>query len=113
MGESIGKTILDGQFSFKSKDVVVCKYCKGEFKYHRSNSSLSYMYHLRTKHAFTTRAGISKTDKNMKELHGGQTSLIQFGGSAKTMNQEKYDNLTNAIATWIAPNGRPVNIVTD
>ena len=38
---------------------------------------------------------------------------IQFGGSAKTMNQDKYDNLTNAIATWIALNGRPVNIVTN
>jgi len=111
MAEIIGKTILNGQFSFKSKDVVVCKYCKREFKYHRSNSSLSY--HLRTKHAFTTRAGISETDKNKKELHGGQTSLIQFGGSAKTMNQEKYDNLTIALTRWIALNGRPVNIVTD
>jgi len=105
---SIGKTILNGQFSFKSEDVL-CKYCKGEFTYHQSKSSLNY--HLRTKHVFTTRARTSEKDKHKKEL--GQTSLIQFWGLAKPMNQEKYDSLTNAITRSIALNGGPVNIVTD
>jgi len=51
MESQIGKTVLGGKFSFNTETTVICMYCKGEFKYHRSNSSLSY--HLRTRHAFT------------------------------------------------------------
>ena len=49
-GGRIGKEILKGAFRFNTEDTVICKYCKKEFRYHNSNSSLSY--HLRTKHAF-------------------------------------------------------------
>ena len=46
------KTLLNGQFTFKDDDNVVCVHCNGQFKYHRSTSTLSY--HLRTKHAFVS-----------------------------------------------------------
>ena len=110
--KKLGKTILEGQFIFVSEDKVVCKYCKDEFKYHRSNSSLSY--HLRNKHAFIVRDNKSSTSSssNSAEIKLRQSTLIDVQERAKPMAQKQYDSITNAIAHWIALNGRPINIVT-
>jgi zinc finger BED domain-containing protein 1 (E3 SUMO-protein ligase ZBED1) len=104
--KKMGKTVMDGQFKFKTDKVVVCKYCNREFNYHRSNSSLSY--HLRTKHAFVTRGSEKKDVVNQR-----QPTLVDMEHQGKPMDRSKYDAVTNAIAHWIALNGRPVNIVAD
>lgn len=55
MRESGQITVLNGAFGFKrladgtvDKSVVICRFCRKEFSYHRSSSSLKY--HLNAKH---------------------------------------------------------------
>lgn len=107
LNEKKRKPLLNGQFVFKDDDTVVCIHCHDEFKYHRSTSSLSY--HLRTKHAFAA------TDAKPKTTHVAtrQPNLDEMVKNAKPMEQARYNNITNAIAKWIATNARPTNIITD
>src|SRR6218665_831050 len=105
--QKIGKEIMDGQFIFKTEKVVVCQHCKREFQYHRSSSSLSY--HLRTKHAFTARG--SDRPKSPVGVNQRQPTLVALLETNQQMERGKNDAITNAIAHWIAMNGRPINIV--
>ena len=100
------KPLLNGQFIFKNDDTVVCVHCQGEFKYHRSTSSLSY--HLRTKHAFMT-----SMPSTSSRTQAHQPTVFEMYERAKPMDQGRYNSVTNAIAKWIAMNGRPTNIVSD
>jgi len=100
---------MDGQFIFKTEKVVVCQHCKREFQYHRSSSSLSY--HLRTKHAFTARG--SDRPKSQVGVNQRQPTLVALLETNQQMERGKNDAITNAIAHWIAMNGRPINIVAD
>jgi len=104
------KPLLNGQFTFKDDDNVVCVHCNGEFKYHRSTSTLSY--HLRTKHAFVSLPS-SSSGTNVTQSAARQPSVSDMFERARPMEQARYDSITNAIAKWIAMNGRPTNIVTD
>jgi zinc finger BED domain-containing protein 1 (E3 SUMO-protein ligase ZBED1) len=107
------KSVLNGKFIFKTSDTVFCKYCKKEFKYHRSNSSLTY--HLRTKHAFIAHhePSTSAATSTKAVLAPRQTTLVELQEIARPMDPGKYSSITNAIARWVAENGRPINIVTD
>lgn len=114
--------MLNGQFTFKTNDIVVCKYCKAELKYYRSNSSL--MYHLRHKHPFTSKSntvssggcGSSATESSLlanRKPDPVQKTLIEIQELGKPISEIKYDAITNAIVKWIAKNCRPINTVTD
>jgi zinc finger BED domain-containing protein 1 (E3 SUMO-protein ligase ZBED1) len=107
------KTVLNGKFIFKTSDTVVCKYCKKEFKYHRSNSSLNY--HLRTKHAFVAHDEPSTSAASSTRVVSAprQTTLVELSEMARPVDSAKYNNITNALARWVAENNRPINIVTD
>lgn len=100
--------LLNGQFCFKllpdgavDKAKVICVHCKGEFSYHRSNSTL--IYHLKAKHPAAV-----KPDSGPR-----QTTLEQFSGRGVSLTTKTNDKITDAIACWIATNCRPVNIVED
>jgi hypothetical protein len=106
-------SILNGKFVFQKlangeidKTRVMCIHCAKEFKYHNSVSSLNY--HLSAKHAFVNKAGAS--DMNTGLI---QTKLDQTCESTKPMSSAKHNDITNALARWIAQSGRPINIATD
>ena len=101
------KPLLNGQFTFKDDETVVCKHCNGEFKCHRSTSTLSY--HLCTKHAFVSLTS-SSSGTNTTQTAARQPSLSDMFERARPMEQARYDSITNAIAKWIATNSRPTNI---
>lgn len=99
--------LLNGKFHFKSlpdgsldKSKAVCSYCKAEFSYHRSTSSLRY--HIQAKHTF----GSGLSSGNLR-----QTTLDN--ARQKTMDQATSKKLTVAIAKWIAAACRPIAIVED
>ncbi|XP_051815909.1 E3 SUMO-protein ligase ZBED1-like [Acanthochromis polyacanthus] len=102
------ESLLNGQFKFKilpdgalDKTKVTCIYCKGEFNYHRSNSSL--LYHLKAKHP-----GVLKSDSGSR-----QTTLEQYRTRGGVNSEQTNKRITDAITCWIATNCRPVNIVED
>ena len=69
------RELMNGKFSFKSDSIVVCKHCKAEFKYRKSNSSLSY--HLRTKHAFAVAtSNVSSTGPSTSRALGDKLAHI-------------------------------------
>ena len=107
------KSILDGKFVFKSKDVVVCTICSKEFKFHRSFSTLKY--HLRNKHPFVDMQLSSKTDRQEVSYVQKVPSLRQrrIDEIGKQMSKDKYEKITKFLACWIARDGRPINIVSD
>ncbi|XP_019380299.1 PREDICTED: chromosome alignment-maintaining phosphoprotein 1 isoform X4 [Gavialis gangeticus] len=108
-GKFIYRKLVDGSLD---KRTVICSYCKAEFQYHRSTTSLKY--HLRAKHAFTTvplATDNPMTANESCELR--QSTLTVFQNCYKPTDQTKYNNLTNAIAKWIAMDCRPLNIVND
>lgn len=108
-----GTEILNGHFYFKplphggvDRTKAICNHCKAELSYHRSTSSLKY--HLNALH--TVDASKSPTQTNS----GGrlrQTTLDAACG--RTIDKQKKDKLTHAIAKWVATNCRPISIVED
>ncbi|XP_014455781.1 E3 SUMO-protein ligase ZBED1 [Alligator mississippiensis] len=108
-GKFIYRKLVDGSLD---KRTVICSYCKAEFQYHRSTTSLKY--HLHAKHAFATvplATDNPVTANESCELQ--QSTLTVFQNRYKPTDQTKYNNLTNAIAKWIAMDCRPLNIVND
>ncbi|XP_038253661.1 E3 SUMO-protein ligase ZBED1-like [Dermochelys coriacea] len=111
--------LLNGRFIFKKfsdgsldKRTVICSYCKAEFQYHRSTSSLQY--HLRAKHAFASSSCATDNPPTANEsIQPQQSTLAEFQDRYKPMDQTKHNTLTNAIAKWIAMDCRPLNIVND
>lgn len=97
--------LLGGKFHFKKladgsfeRTKVICTFCKAEFNYHRSNSSL--VYHLKAKHPAET-TGLN------------QATLQECGTRRGRITKPVSEKLTNALANWIAKNCRPVSIVED
>ena len=107
--ETVGP--LNGKFLYKNnrdgtinKNVVICSFCKKEFSYHRSNSSLTY--HLNAKHVQASSSVASvATGSSLR-----QTKLAEFG---KRMSKSTTEKLTNTIAKWVAADCRPISIVED
>ena len=90
--KKIGESLLGGKFSYNSETTVVCKYCKAEFKYHRSTSSL--MYHLRSKHAFaSTPSPIPSTSTSDLSPIFRQSTLVELQERAKPMDQGKTNHI--------------------
>ena len=116
------KSILQGKFVFKSEDVAVCSICGKKFKFHRSYSTLKY--HLRNKHPFVDMA--NKTIRQAS-THSSDVELIQASNVqqvpvlrqlrideiGKKMDKDKSEKITKALASWMARNGRPINIISD
>uniref|UniRef100_A0A3B5A479 BED-type domain-containing protein n=1 Tax=Stegastes partitus TaxID=144197 RepID=A0A3B5A479_9TELE len=88
-----------------NKNAVICSFCKKEFSYHRSCSSLTY--HLNAKHvrASSTVTGASATVSSLR-----QPTFAEFG---KQMSKATTEKLTNSIAKWVAADCRPISIVED
>ena len=82
-----------------NKQIVMCTYCKKEFQFHRSCSSLKY--HLNAKHALV---GVSSATPGLR-----QTTLIEH----RPVSKSNSDKLTNTIAKWVAKDCRPIPIVED
>uniref|UniRef100_A0A3B3QSC0 HAT C-terminal dimerisation domain-containing protein n=1 Tax=Paramormyrops kingsleyae TaxID=1676925 RepID=A0A3B3QSC0_9TELE len=108
-----GTEILNGHFRLKSlpdggvdRTKVICNHCKGEFSYHRS--TLSLKYHLNAIHTIDASKSPTQT-KSGGRLQ--QTTLDAACG--RSIDKQKQDKLTNAIAKWIATNCRPISIVED
>ncbi|KAG6934701.1 zinc finger BED-type containing 1 [Chelydra serpentina] len=102
-GKFIFRKLLDGSLD---KKTVICSYCKAEFQYHRSTSSLQY--HIRAKHAFASGSCATANPLTANESRQPrQSTLTEF------QDQTKYNSLTNAVAKWIAMDCRPLNIVND
>lgn len=107
--ETVGP--LNGKFLYKNnrdgtinKNIVICSFCKKEFSYHRSNSSLTY--HLNAKHVQANSSVASvATGSSLR-----QTKLPEFG---KRMSKSTTEKLTNTIAKWVAADCRPISIVED
>uniref|UniRef100_A0A8C1D0C7 Uncharacterized protein n=2 Tax=Cyprinus carpio TaxID=7962 RepID=A0A8C1D0C7_CYPCA len=97
--------LLDGKFQYKTlpdgsvdKTKVICAFCKAEFNYHRSNSSLAY--HLKAKHPTETISTGPRQCKLQECVRGKMTRSVS-------------DKVMNALVIWIAKNCRPINIVDD
>lgn len=106
-----GTGVLHGHFNFKTspdgkldKSRVICKYCRAEMSYHRSNSSLKY--HLKSKHAIdASRAAGVKSE--------GRLTTRLDSACGRNIDEQKQDDLLNAISRWLATSCRPVSIVED
>ncbi|XP_074847231.1 E3 SUMO-protein ligase ZBED1-like [Carettochelys insculpta] len=111
--------LLNGKFIFKkypdgslNKKTVICSYCKAEFQYHRSTSSLRY--HLRAKHAFASSSCATDNPPRANEPNQPQQSTFtEFQDHYIPMDQTKYNRLTNAIVKWVAMDCRPFDIIND
>src|SRR4029434_5097405 len=97
--------LLGGKFLFRrqndrtiDKTKVVCSICQAECSYYRSSSSLSY--HLKAKHPTESSA----------RLDGRQPTLYDFSSK---ITRPVRDNVTNALAVWVAGDCRTINIVKD
>src|SRR4029434_363153 len=96
--------LLGGKFLFKrqndrtiDKTKVVCSICQAECSYQRSSSCLSY--HLNAKHP----------TESSPRLDGRQPTLHDFTKITRPVR----DNVTNALAVWVAGDCRTINIVKD
>ena len=74
-------TLLNGKFNFKrmpdgslDKNRVICTYCRSEFSYHRSTSSLKY--HLLAKH--TAVAAHSNSSPTHQTSKGGRRAQLRW-----------------------------------
>ena len=76
---------------------VVCSICQAEFSYHRSSSS---SYHLNAKHPA----------ESSPRLDGRQPTLHDF---SRKITRPVHENVTNAVAVWVAGDCWPINIVED
>lgn len=107
---------LNGKFTFKknnngtiNKNLVLCKICKKEFSYHRSNSSLTY--HLNAKHVEVASSNPSSSAANVSSSDAlRQPTLTEL---SHRMSKSTSERVTNSIARWIAVDCRPVSIVED
>ena len=103
---------LNGKFIYKknedgtiNKNAVICSFCKKEFSYHRSCSSLTY--HLNAKHVGASPTA-SQGAASASTLR--QPTLAEFGRRVSKATTEK---LTNSIAKWVAADCRPISVVED
>lgn len=101
-------SLVNGKFHFKTlpdgsldRTNVVCIYCKAEFSYHRSTSSLKY--HLSAKH--TADAESPRPPPRVK-----QTTL---GVARRPLDASTTRQLSTAVAKWVATACRPINVVED
>ncbi|KAF0044778.1 hypothetical protein F2P81_003936 [Scophthalmus maximus] len=108
-----GTELLHGHFHFKvlpdggvDRTKVICNHCQVEFSYHRSTSSLKY--HVNAKHTVDTSKPFNKTDSGARLR---QTTLDAACGTS--LDKQKQEKLTNAIAKWIATDCRPISVVED
>ncbi|XP_061548749.1 uncharacterized protein LOC133410995 isoform X2 [Phycodurus eques] len=80
----MGRGLLGGKFYFKNfpdgsldKSKVICAFCRVEFKYHRSSTSLAY--HLRAKHpAEVTSTGTSQSTLPVFGVRGRTTKRVEI-----------------------------------
>ncbi|XP_068577816.1 E3 SUMO-protein ligase ZBED1-like [Cebidichthys violaceus] len=108
-----GTELLHGHFHFKSlpdggvdRTKAICIHCKVEFSYHRSTSSLKY--HLNAIHTVDASKSPSQTN-----CGGGLRQTTLDAACGRSIDRQKQDKLTNAIAKWIATNCRPASVVED
>ena len=105
-GSEASKSLLgpmNGKFIYKknedgtiNKNAVICSFCKKEFSYHRSCSSLTY--HLNAKHVRTS-STVNVTGASACVSSLRQPTLAEFG---KRMSKATTEKLTNSIAKWVA-----------
>ena len=81
--------------------MVICTHCRKEFSFHRSTSTLKY--HLNAKHVFAG-APTSGATPSLR-----QNTLTE----RRALSKSTSDKLTDTIATWIAKDYRPINIVRE
>ena len=102
------KGVLNGKFTYKvlgdggiDRTKVICVYCKAEFAYYRSTSSLKY--HLSAKHAADT--------ESRAPAPTSQTTLVNL--ARRRLDKPATRKLSDAIAEWVATSCRPINVVED
>ncbi len=105
----IKDSILNGKFSYKAlpdgsldRTKVICIYCRCEFSYHQSTSSLKY--HLSAKHTADAESPVPPPRLKQTTLDNLQGKQLDISTSRK---------LTKAVAKWVATACRPVSIVED
>uniref|UniRef100_A0A3Q3NKF3 Uncharacterized protein n=1 Tax=Labrus bergylta TaxID=56723 RepID=A0A3Q3NKF3_9LABR len=106
-----GTELLHGHFHFKvlpdgavDRAKIICNHCKVEFSYHRSTSSLKY--HLNAIHSVDTSKSFNETNSGARLR---QTTLDAACG--RSIDKQRQEKLTNAIAKWIAKACRPISVV--
>lgn len=104
------KGLLNGKFTFKKmpdgsldKTKVICMYCRVEMNYHRSTSSLKY--HLQAKH--TADAESAPPPPRQKQ------TTLESSLQKRRLDKSTNNQLSTAIAKWVATACRPINIVED
>jgi len=104
--------LLHGHFHFKvlpdgavDRAKVICKHCNVELCYHRSTSSLKY--HLSAKHSVDT----SKSSNETSGARLRQTTLDAT--CSRSIDKQRQEKLTNAIAKWIATACMPISVAED
>ncbi|XP_051938242.1 uncharacterized protein LOC127611613 isoform X1 [Hippocampus zosterae] len=110
---SKGTELLNGHFYFQilpdgavDRSKAFCRHCHFGFCYHRSTSSLKY--HLHAIH----RVDVSSSFHERKDqLRRCLTPLNARSGT--TAENQRQEELTNAIAKWLAADCRPVSVVDD
>ncbi|XP_077393632.1 uncharacterized protein phf11 isoform X1 [Festucalex cinctus] len=108
-----GVEILNGHFYFKilpdgeiDKRKAFCRHCNIGLSYHRSTSSLRY--HLNALHTVDVRNPYRETTG---EPNLWLTPLDETCGI--TTEKQRHEDLTNAIAKWLATDCRPISVVDD
>ena len=103
------KGVLNGKFTYKvlgdggiDRTKVICVYCKAEFAYYRSTSSLKY--HLSAKHA-------ADTERPVRQLRQAKTTLVNL--ARRRLDKPTTRKLSDAIAEWVATSCSPINVVED
>ncbi|XP_077435260.1 uncharacterized protein phf11 isoform X1 [Vanacampus margaritifer] len=108
-----GVEILNGHFYFKilpdgeiDKRKAYCRHCDIGLSYHRSTSSLRY--HLNALHTVDVRNPYRETtgDPDLWLTPLNETCGI-------TAEKQRHEDLTNAIAKWLATDCRPISVVDD
>ena len=91
--EKDNHSLVKGNFEFKKlidgnidKTIAICIHCLGEFKYHRSTSSLKY--HLHNRHSFAL--GSNKSTKSTNT--NNSQSKLQQQTLEKFQKKKKYTN---------------------
>ncbi|XP_019750074.1 uncharacterized protein LOC109530642 isoform X1 [Hippocampus comes] len=110
---SKGTELLNGHFYFKilpdgavDRSKAFCRHCNFGFCYHRSTSSLKY--HLHAKH----RVDVSSSFNERKDQFRRCLTPLN-ARSGTTAENQRQEEITNAIAKWLAADCRPVSVVDD
>jgi hypothetical protein len=93
------------KFKLNSENVVICNFCKKEFKFHNSTTSL--MYHINNKHT-----GAKKQSQHSLEVKPvGPINNFLLKGAP--LSNDRITSINTALINWLAGSGRPANIVDD